>query len=150
MNRINRKVEYALMALRRLAGKKPGELTTAKEVSDTLRTPFDATARVMQIMANRGLLRSEQGATGGYQIQKDLESVSLLDLAEMIDGPQHLTKCFQKSGENCEIHKTCNIATPLSSLNRRLHQFYGSISLKELLFDGAAENPSGFSEVNNV
>lgn len=139
MNRINRKVEYALMALRSLASKKPGELTSAKEVSDTLRTPFDATARVMQVMASRGLLRSEQGATGGYQIQKDLENVSLLELAEMIDGPQSLIKCTRSESEGCEIHKTCNIAAPLTSLNRRLHQFYGSINLKELLFDGAEE-----------
>lgn len=139
MNRINRKVEYALMALRYLAQKPGGALVPAKEVSDSLRTPFDATAKVMQIMTNRGLLRSEQGAAGGYAITKDLSQVSLLELAEMIDGPQNLTKCTQKSGEFCEIHKTCNVMNPLALLNQKLHGFYHSISLRDLLLEGSVE-----------
>ena len=147
MNRINRKVEYALMALRYLTTKKPAELTAAKEISEALKTPFDATARVMQIMANQGLLQSEQGAAGGYRLQKDLSLISLLALTEMIEGPQSLTKCAQKSGDNCEIHGTCNIVTPLMRLNRRVHELYGSISLKELLFEEPAHSSSRAVEV---
>ncbi len=53
MNKINRKLEYALMASAHEL-KILGELTTAKEVSDSFHTPFDATARVMQQMAQEG------------------------------------------------------------------------------------------------
>lgn len=133
MNRINRKVEYALMALKHMSQKMPGELTTAKEISDRLQTPFDATAKVMQIMAQKNLLRSEQGASGGYQILKDLSRVHLLDLMEMIEGPQALVKCVHKVQEPCDIFKTCNMASPLSTLNHRLHDFYRGISVKELV-----------------
>lgn len=134
MSKINRKIEYALMSLKLMSEKIPGELTSAKEVSDRLNTPFDATARVMQVMAQRGLLRSEQGATGGYQIFKDLNKISLQDLIEMIDGPTGITKCIH--GESaCEIQQTCNIASPIVNLNSKLSEFYKSVSLKELLVE---------------
>lgn len=136
MNRINRKIEYALMALKYMSQKIPGELSTAKEVSDTFRTPFDATARVMQIMASRGLLRSEQGATGGYQILRDISKVNVLDLIEMIEGPVALVKCgHREEGENCEIQSTCNIISPLTHLSQKVNEFYRGITLKELLVD---------------
>lgn len=141
MNRINRKIEYALMALKHMSHKVPGELTTAKEVSDTFRTPFDATARVMQIMASQDLLRSEQGAFGGYQILKDLAKVSLLDLMEMIEGPQSLVKCIHKETESCDIVGTCNIVSPLTQLSQKVNDLYGSISLKELLVETNPRSP---------
>lgn len=147
MSRFNRKVEYALMALRRLSAKPAGALTTAKEVSDAHRTPFDATARVMQIMASRGLLRSEHGASGGYVLEKDLREISVLQLIEMIEGPQGLVKCAHKDGDDCEILQTCNIVQPLSNLNQRLQDFYASINLQELLMSEASNSSS--PEVSN-
>lgn len=132
MNKINRKLEYALMALRHMSQKIPGELTTAKEVSESFQTPFDATARVMQAMASRGLLKVEHGAAGGYQITKDLNKVTLHDLVEIIEGPTALVKCLHKE-EPCDIQGTCNIVSPITNLNRRLTDFYKSVTLKELL-----------------
>ena len=132
MNRINRKIEYALMALKHMSHKIPGELTTAKEVSDHFHSPFDATARVMQTMASRGLLRSEQGAFGGYQITRDLSKVNLLELVEMIEGPQSYARCVQKETP-CEIQSTCNIVSPIHHLSERVNEFYRGINLKELL-----------------
>lgn len=142
MYRINRKIEYALMALKQMSLKMPGELTTAKEVSDRLKTPFDATARVMQIMASKGLLRSEHGATGGYQITKDLAKVNLYDLVEMIEGPQSLVKCIQDSPEDvCEMQKTCNIATPLALLNQKMNEFYRGVNIRDLLGEPSSKTP---------
>ncbi|QDK36237.1 Rrf2 family transcriptional regulator [Bdellovibrio sp. NC01] len=138
MNKINRKLEYALMALKYMSQKIPGELTSAKEVSDAFHTPFDATARVMQQMAQKGgILRAEYGANGGYQITKDLAKVSIHDLIEVIEGPTALVKCLNKEAP-CEIHSTCNIVSPITNLNSKLTEFYKSVSLKDLLVERSA------------
>lgn len=134
MNKINRKFEYALMALKYMSHKIPGELTSAKELSDALHTPFDATARVLQVMSQKGLLHVEHGALGGYQILKDLSKVSVHDLMNMIEGPTAIVKCLHKE-EPCEISNNCNIASPLTILNARLNEFYQDLSLKDLLID---------------
>lgn len=126
------------MALKQMSQKTPGELTTAKEISDNLRTPFDATARVLQLMASRGLLRSEHGATGGYQILRDLAKVNLLELIEMIEGPTAVVKCMQSEGETCEINSSCNIIAPVAFLQNKIHDFYRGINLRELLIETPA------------
>lgn len=136
MNKISRKLEYALMAIKYMSQKVPGELTTAKEVSEHFKSPFDATARVMQHLAQRGLFRSEQGVFGGYQLNKDLAKVSLLDLINCIDGPTAIAKCLQKENP-CEIQDHCNIITPVSLINQKLNEFYDGIKLKDLLLEVA-------------
>lgn len=132
MWKLNRKVEYALIALKHMRSKKQGELTTAKEIADTYNCPFDATSRVMQLMVQANLLKSAQGSMGGYQIMKDLSRFSILDLIEIVLGPIHVAKCM-KADENCELHKNCNIISPVSVLNHRLIEFYHSINLRDLL-----------------
>lgn len=137
MSKINRKIEYALMSLKHMAEKIPGELTSAKEVSEHLNTPFDATAKVMQIMAQHGILKSEQGVNGGYQIQKDLNRFTLQSLIEMIEGPTAIAKCIHGEAA-CDIQSTCNIASPIVNLNNKLLEFYNSVTLKELLIDNSS------------
>ncbi len=138
MNKLNRKLEYSLIALKHMSLKTPGELTTAKEVSDSYQAPFDATAKVMQIMAGHGLLRSEQGASGGYQITRDLSKVNLHELIEAIQGPTKIAKCLQHNhgaSEDgaCDIQKSCNIISPVVNLNNKLNEFYKSLSIRDLL-----------------
>jgi len=143
MNKLNRKLEYSLIALKHMSLKTPGELTTAKEVSDFYQSPFDATAKVMQVMAGHGLLRSEQGATGGYQITRDLSKVNLQELIEVIQGPTKIAKCLQHSRDKnasedmdqapCDIQKSCNIISPVVNLNNKLNEFYKSVTIRDLL-----------------
>ncbi len=133
MNRLNRKVEYALIALRYMCTKKvPGELTAAKEIVEATGCPFDATARVMQLMAQKEILRSEQGSHGGYAIVRDLSKTSFYDLIEMILGPLGIVKCVHAVNV-CEMEGTCNIRSPLAELNARLIEFYKNLTVSEVL-----------------
>lgn len=120
------------MALKHMSVKNAGELTTAKEVAEAYHAPFDATARVMQIMAQHGLLKSEQGAFGGYALSRALNEVSMEDLISMIQGPTKLAKCMNDE-EPCEIQKSCNIISPIHHLNKKLNHFYRNLTVSELL-----------------
>ena len=136
MNKINRKLEYALIALKHMKTKSPGELSSAKEISQQFHIPFDATARVMQILAQKNILKSEQGVNGGYQIVKDLNKISLGELMEFILGPVFLAKCLHKEDlveSPCEVIEHCSIMSPMSTLNRKLNEFYNGIKVGELL-----------------
>jgi Rrf2 family transcriptional regulator, nitric oxide-sensitive transcriptional repressor len=120
------------MALKVIAMKPEGALTSAKEVVEQTGCPFDPAARVMQILAQKGILRSEQGAHGGYLLVRDLRSVSYLELTEIVLGPMGVARCLQNE-ETCELQATCNIITPMSVLNKRLSDFYARLSVGELL-----------------
>ena len=98
MNRIHRKVEYALIALKHMRAKAPGERTTVKEMAVQYGCPHDVLARVLQTLAHRAVLNSEQGVRGGYTIAKDLNRVSFYDLLEMILGPLAVARCLHEIG----------------------------------------------------
>lgn len=132
MNKMNKKMEYALMALRLIADRSPNSLTSAKEVSDQLHISFEATARVLQALSARGLLKAEYGVGGGYSLARPLASVSLHDLSEMLEGNTILAKCLA-SDEPCETLPTCNITSPITNLNKKIQEFYKSVSLEEVL-----------------
>jgi Rrf2 family protein len=133
MVRLNRKVEYALVALKVLSSKKPGELTTVNEICGATGVPFDATSRVMQLMAQKSILKSEHGAHGGYQIIKSLNRVSLYDIMELTLGPVEIVRCLGQQGDECELTTSCNIKLPLKIFNHRLQDFYKNLTISDLL-----------------
>ncbi len=134
MTKLNRKIEYSLMALKYIQARQAAAKVTAKEVADAVHAPFDVIARVMQMMAQKGLLASEHGASGGYRLSQNLKDVSLFQLVEIIEGPTALVKCISEDG-GCDIQKSCNIVSPLKSLNDKLNLFFKEVSISELLED---------------
>ncbi len=136
MLKINRKIEYALIALKYMHSKKPGELTTVKDLCDAFKMPFDPLSRVLQQLASSEILRSEKGIHGGYLILKDLKKVSLLDVIQMLLGSIEFAKCFHDDeAENnpCELTSQCNIISPLLYLNEKLIDFFKNLTVDEVL-----------------
>lgn len=133
MLKINRKIEYALIALKHMDSLYRGELVAAKEICSTYNTPFDPTSRVLQLMAQGGMLKAEQGARGGYQIRKDLSKVSFVELADMLGEPISFVPCFSRNSVNCEFAARCNIADSMISLGEKTRGFLKSMSLRDII-----------------
>lgn len=130
MIKINRKVEYALMVLKLMKEKEPVELTTAREVCDRFETPFDTTAKVMQLMNTAGILHSQKGVKGGYTLSQDLSQVTYMELVELIEGKSFMMDCHEGP---CELIQKCNIAQPIKRLNDYIINIFNTLSLSELL-----------------
>jgi len=130
MIKINRKVEYALMVLQLMKDKGSQELTTAREVCDRFETPFDTTAKVMQLMNNAGILHSQKGVKGGYTLSGDLSQVSYMALVELVEGKSFMMDCHDGP---CELIGHCNITQPIKRLNDYLINIFNGLSLNELL-----------------
>ncbi len=133
MFKVNRKIEYALMALKYMGTKGSGDLTSAKEICSVYQTPFDPTSRVLQVMTQNGVLQAEQGAYGGYQIIKDLTKISLRELSDMIIGPIEITNCVQGDDSQCIISETCQISEPMGTLNDKVIGFFNGIKISDLI-----------------
>ena len=133
MFKINRKLEYALISLRHMSFKTPGQLSSAKEICDVYHTPFDPTSRVLQIMAQHEVLRAEQGAHGGYQVIKDLSKITLYDLTRMIEGPIEIVSCFHGNYSHCDMTASCNVISPMLNLNEKIDSLFKTINVCELI-----------------
>lgn len=133
MIQLSRKIEYALIALKHIYDKEPGEVTTAKEISEAHGSPFDMTSRVLQKMVAMKILKSEQGIYGGYILMSDLSKISFLKLLTDLQGKTGITRCADNLDDGCKIRPTCNIVGPLQYLNRRFKELFEDISIKEIL-----------------
>lgn len=137
MLKLNRKVEYALMALKYMTQKTDGELTSAREVCDNLNTPYDTTAKSMQLMNSNGIITSVKGVKGGYTLNKNLDRVSFNQFAAMIEKKNITMDCAEL---NCDLLTSCNISGPIRKLNNYLNSFLDSLTLKDLLLDNSSFN----------
>lgn len=153
MLKINKKVEYALMALKFIAdkssahqGEGPAALTSAREICDEFNMPFDTTAKVMQLMNNQEILKSVKGIKGGYFLNKDLSKITYMSLVRLIEGKEVGRVCVTDKG-SCEFLGKCNITTPVEFLNRKLNAFLETLTLADLLL-GAEFNPRATSDVS--
>jgi Rrf2 family protein len=131
MFKINKKIEYALMVLKHLQSH-PTTLATARQVCEIYHCPFDSTSKVMQIMASHNILASVQGVKGGYRLTADLNSLSYLYLAQIIEGKSFEHNCTEL---DCSLIESCNITAPVSRLNDYLTDFFQTITIRDLLED---------------
>lgn len=136
MLKVNRKVEYGLVALKNMQAKPPGQLTSVREICDQYGTPFDPMAHVMRMLCTAGLVESAQGAHGGYRVIADLARYNVADFIELIDGHLALTECMKPEEEcRCSLTNRCNIVSPMHALHNHLIFFLRSISIQDLLQD---------------
>jgi Rrf2 family protein len=134
MTKIHRKVEYALIAIKHISQESAGRVVSSAEISQTYSAPAELMARVLQILAKSGYLKSVAGASGGYLLARPLEQVSFFELLQSLEGPVEIARCLQsEEGSECEIFSSCNIVSPVQQLNHRLTEFYKNLSLSELL-----------------
>jgi len=137
--KITKKVEYALIILKYMGEKPVGEFHSAREICDQFKLPFDTTAKVMQSLNNGGILTSLQGANGGYQISKNLNKITYLELEEIIEGKTRDFFCQNAKGL-CYLHSSCNIISPVDRLNRKIKNFLSDLTVEELLFENILES----------
>lgn len=135
MIKINRRVEYALMVLKLMKEKDALELTTAREVCDRFETPFDTTAKVMQLLNASGILHSHKGVKGGYTLARDLNQVSYRELVQLVEGKTFMMDCHDlgEARGPCDLYHKCNISRPIKRLNDYLINIFNALSLNELL-----------------
>jgi len=137
MLKIAREMEYALVALKVLGKARPAELISVRSICEEYQLPFDATSHAMQKLKHAGIVRSAKGPSGGYQLIRDLEGLSLMELLEAVGISGQLMGCMDDAC-GCSLVGTCNIISPLVVLNQRLTEFYKNIKVQEL-FD--AQSP---------
>lgn len=136
MNTMNKKLEYALMALKYFDDQRLESLqdviVSAKQIAEMTHAPYEVVARVLQILSSRGILKAEYGTQGGYRLEKNLSQITMHDLIVMIEGSTELAKCLNVDKE-CDLLPKCTIISPVQNLNQKVQNFYKSISIAEVL-----------------
>ena len=134
MLRLSKKADYALIAMKHLALRGDGS-SSAREIAGLYDIPIELLAKILQRLVRRGLLASQQGTRGGYQLARVPALISVADVIQAIDGPVTVTACSATEGSNCEQFAKCNVRDPLWRVRERILSALGECTIAELAAD---------------
>jgi len=81
-----------------LASLRPGTRMNLPEMAVAVEVPEQFLSKVLQILCRRGLVQSHRGASGGFELAADAQTVSLLDVVEALEGPIQINVCLGEYG----------------------------------------------------
>ena len=131
MLRLSKTADYALIAMRHLAGAAADSSVSAREIAESYGIPAELLAKVLQRLVRSRLLVSVQGTRGGYRLAGDARLLTVADVIQAIDGPVAVTAC-SPDDHGCEQYDRCEIRDPLWKIKSRIVDALATVSLAEL------------------
>ena len=130
MLRIGKMTDYALVLMHRLA-KSPSLQLRMEELAAETRLGLPTVRKLMRQLVNAGLVRSERGAKGGYQLARFPELITIAHIVAAVEGPLAITECCDDDG-GCELSGGCDVESQMPTLNELITLMLGSISLTDM------------------
>ena len=88
--------------------------------------------KVLKLLVKAELLTSTRGVYGGYQLQKNPEDITLLNVIEAIEGPVAMNACNDIENP-CDKAHDCNLAPHWRVINQKLYESFSDVTLQSLL-----------------
>ena len=103
---ITRASDYAVRVVVHLAGLPPGVNVRRPDIAKATNVAGSFLSKVLQQLAQAGIVSSQRGTGGGFQLAVPSEAISLLDVVEAMEGPLRLNTCLE-AGPSCERKAWC-------------------------------------------
>ena len=89
-----------------------GEKTGANEIADRACITPQFALKILRKLTVEGIVKSYKGAYGGYELEKDSKSLTVLEIIEAIDGKIYINKCLScdadcsrnQNKSDCKMH----------------------------------------------
>lgn len=142
MLKLSRKVEYGLIALLHMDRQRDGAIVSAKEIAETFHIPGELFGKVMQTLARAGFVESVKGARGGYSLRRPIDSLSVGEVLETVDGPLLIVPCCDGS-DTCRQHDTCNIRAPIQRIQEDVRTYIHELPLSAFRTESGIQAKQG-------
>jgi Rrf2 family transcriptional regulator, iron-sulfur cluster assembly transcription factor len=100
--------EHALRALSLLACTADGGSLLGRELSERADVPATYLSKIMLTLRNGGYVAATRGLGGGYRLLRSPETIALIDVVELFEGPRTRPRCVLGYG-------LCSDETPCSA-----------------------------------
>ncbi len=128
---VSRKIDYGLRAMIHLSTLPAGKIASLQDLATTLHLPREFLAKILKVLAAKGLIRSARGAHGGYQLSRAARDISFLDVIEAVEGPVQLNVCLDHK-DRCDVSAGCTMYHVWKAGQDRMLEVYRRTSLAEL------------------
>jgi Rrf2 family protein len=131
MLRFTKRADYGLMAIHYIAVNEALGPVSAKRIADEFRIPPELLAKIMQRLAKKRLIASQNGPKGGYVLARRPTEISVGDVIRALEGPVNIVSCLEASSD-CPQMAHCNLRRPVQKIQAAISQVLDTMSLSEL------------------
>jgi Rrf2 family protein len=127
--RISEAASIAMHTMFLLAQNKQQSLST-KDIAGCLGVSDNHLAKVLQRLTKAGLVISIRGPKGGFKVNQEKESITLLEIYEAIDGPLQSSNCLL-SKQVC--HGNCLLGELISTINNNVSEYFKKTNIYDFV-----------------
>ena len=120
-----------MIAMKHLANHRQEHACSANEIAEEYGISATLMAKVLQKLAKQGLVAAKYGSTGGYQLARQPDKISALEVLTAIDGPVLITSCVTSHG-NCDATERCSVKEPLQRVNESILNVLNTVTIAHL------------------
>lgn len=127
---MTRAADYAVRAIVHLASLPDGSRASLCDLAAGVGVSPAFLSKVLQRLVKAGLIRSRRGKHGGFELSRDIASVSLLDVLHALDSVPTLNACLAPRG--CARSAICGAHVVWLEAQERLREVLAGASLARI------------------
>jgi Rrf2 family protein len=137
MFKISRRLDYGLQLMIALAADSEGRPQPSAKLAEQLQIPLPFLHQIAHTLMQSGLIKASPGPRGGLRLNLPADTVSVLRVAETLEGPVFLTPCLD-CGDSCVRKDGCATQSMWAELQAKVVDYLSGISLETLVRQRAA------------
>ena len=132
MVRLARMTDYAVVILCQMAREGGDSVFNASSLAEATKLPLPSVSKLLKLMTQKGILRAQRGASGGYGLARPAESISARDIVLALEGPVVLTACVEGGEGGCGFEQSCPMRGHWDPVNTAISDALRKVTLAEM------------------
>ena len=130
--RLSSLADYAVVMMSAAARHGCGARLSATLLAGETHVPLPTAQKLMQKLAQAGLLSSLRGAGGGFKLTRPAACISLADIIEAVEGPIAMTTCVDDTRDECALDHHCAVKPHWNVVNGAVRGALAAVPLSQL------------------
>ncbi len=130
MIRLARLADYGLLIASSLATS-GGELVKLEQVAEQTDLAIPTVRKVMKLLVDAGVVKSERGVKGGYALAQPAHHISIAAILRAVDGGVALTDCCAEE-RLCDVMHSCTVQANWAVINQTVNEIFERLTLNDM------------------
>ncbi len=122
------------MAIHYIAAHGEDGAVSAKRIAEQFNIPQERLAKILQRLAKRKLIASQNGPKGGYVLMRAPQEITVGQVVRALEGPVRIVSCMVEN-DDCPQFSRCNLRRPVKKIQASISYLLYTMSLAELTAD---------------
>ena len=131
--KVSTRGRYALRVMVDLAEHWEGTLIPMKDIAARQHISLKYIERILPPLTRAGLIKGVHGKGGGYQLTREPEEYTALEILELTEGDIAPVACLKKNAPLCEREDICRTKKFWTGMHNVLLEYFGSVTLRDMM-----------------